>query len=157
MGMETITTLALGDDFACALLSNDTVKCWGDNSLGQFGSGTLLSNTMAVQGAITTAGTPLTGIRDIEAGHRHACAVTNSNEVYCWGQLISSSGQDFAQKDAVLMGLSSAYQVSAGSDHSCAVAGSNEEVYCWGSNEFEQLGQRNREFTSVPFPVAQPK
>src|SRR5262249_32368396 len=36
------TQLSVGATFACALLTNKTVKCWGDNSAGQLGIGSSL-------------------------------------------------------------------------------------------------------------------
>jgi alpha-tubulin suppressor-like RCC1 family protein len=35
----TVTQLAAGSDFTCALLSDHSVKCWGDNRLGELGNG----------------------------------------------------------------------------------------------------------------------
>jgi alpha-tubulin suppressor-like RCC1 family protein len=34
-----VKSISCGDDFACALLENNRVKCWGDNSVGQLGLG----------------------------------------------------------------------------------------------------------------------
>ena len=36
---RTATALALGQEHACALLDDGTVKCWGRNQLGQLGRG----------------------------------------------------------------------------------------------------------------------
>ncbi len=39
-GLSGVTAIAAGDGFSLALLSNETVKAWGSNSLGQLGIGT---------------------------------------------------------------------------------------------------------------------
>jgi uncharacterized protein YjdB len=36
---RTAKRLAVGDRFACAVLDNDRIKCWGDNTYGQLGLG----------------------------------------------------------------------------------------------------------------------
>src|SRR4051812_39474172 len=35
--VNPITKIAAGNSFACAILSNHSLKCWGDNSNGQLG------------------------------------------------------------------------------------------------------------------------
>ena len=42
--------------------------------------------------------------------------------------------------------------ISAGIDHSCALT-TDGEVYCWGANDFYQLGSGARGSTSVPLRV----
>jgi alpha-tubulin suppressor-like RCC1 family protein len=36
---RTVKDVALGENFACAILDNDTLKCWGANNRGQLGLG----------------------------------------------------------------------------------------------------------------------
>ncbi len=42
LGIATATALSAGEAQSCALLHGGTVQCWGDNSLGQLGSGTMV-------------------------------------------------------------------------------------------------------------------
>ena len=35
----TVKSVAAGGNFTCALLNDDTVKCWGSNGWGQIGGG----------------------------------------------------------------------------------------------------------------------
>ena len=88
VGVRAIT---IGDDHPCALLSNGTVDCWGDNGNGELGNGTTRSSftPVAVKGV---GGVPrLTGVRAISAGGDHTCAALASGAVDCWGY--NSSGQ----------------------------------------------------------------
>jgi alpha-tubulin suppressor-like RCC1 family protein len=43
-GVTHAVQVAAGNDFACALLSNGAVSCWGDNSTGEMGNGTITIN-----------------------------------------------------------------------------------------------------------------
>ena len=36
---RTVTAVSLGDKFTCAILDDGSLKCWGDNSIGQIGLG----------------------------------------------------------------------------------------------------------------------
>ena len=36
---RTVTAVSLGDKFTCAILDDGSLKCWGDNSMGQIGLG----------------------------------------------------------------------------------------------------------------------
>lgn len=42
-GITSATDIGAGFSFSCSMLSDSTVRCWGDNSLGQLGSGTGIS------------------------------------------------------------------------------------------------------------------
>jgi alpha-tubulin suppressor-like RCC1 family protein len=71
--------LALGGAHTCALLSDGTAFCWGNNASGQLGDGTTTNRDMPVP--------VLTGLKftSIDAGTAHTCALTSAGEAYCWG------------------------------------------------------------------------
>ena len=73
------TSIALGNQFSCALLADRTVRCWGFNSDGELGNGKTVSSVkpVAVQG--------LSNAVAIAAGAAHACAVLSDSTVRCCG------------------------------------------------------------------------
>jgi alpha-tubulin suppressor-like RCC1 family protein len=77
--------VSAGGAHSCALLENGEVHCWGANTFGELGYG----NTSAVgdDESPSEAGPVQIGAPaiQIEAGFFHTCAVTNTNEVRCWG------------------------------------------------------------------------
>ena len=95
-------------------------------------------------------------------GDSHACAVTESGGVKCWG---SNSPQGLlgnasttayrALAPVDVLGLNGpAVAVSVGSEHSCALLASGT-VQCWGSNWWGQLGIGSTlPFSSRPLEIA---
>ncbi len=77
--------------------------------------------------------------RFLGVGDNHACAVTSTGEVACWGAAFGN-GTAYDQLTPVLVpGLAGVLAVTAGYSHSCALLESRE-VVCWGTNESGQLG-----------------
>jgi len=77
----TATSIGLGGYHSCVLLTDGTVKCWGDDYYGQLGNGdetTADSATPVDVSGITTA-------TSIALGHGHACALLTDGAVMCWG------------------------------------------------------------------------
>lgn len=88
--------------------------------------------------------TPLADIQHIAAGARHACALTQSGAVSCWGSnQYGQLGDDTLQtryEPVRVQGLSSGVQaISAGDAFSCALM-DDGSVRCWGRNTWGQLG-----------------
>jgi alpha-tubulin suppressor-like RCC1 family protein len=155
---RTAKDMALGDLHSCAILDNDSVKCWGSNNYGQLG----LGNTTQIGDDVyemwgdrhTTVdlGTNVTATQ-ITAGAHHTCILTNFGEVKCWGS--NSYGQlglgnttrigDGANEmgdnlESVDLGDGrSAIEISAGQYNTCAILDSGL-VKCWGYNNYGQLG-----------------
>ena len=80
-GITTATSIAVGGQFSCAVLTDGTVKCWGENIYGQLGNGTTTPQTSTTPvdvSGITTA-------TSIALGHAHACALLTDGAVMCWG------------------------------------------------------------------------
>lgn len=117
--------LALGQSHSCAELPNGSVRCWGNNSVGQLGNGTLTEHHRPVDVV------DIFGVTLLSSGINHACAVVQFGNVYCWG--------DGARTPLFVNGLSNVVSVAAGDAHSCAVD-KNGHAYCWGSNDDGQLG-----------------
>lgn len=80
VGLTHVVSIAAGREFMCAARRSGSVFCWGENRLGSLGVGTrddLLEPTATVRG-ISDAGS-------VAAGQLHACAVTRSGRLRCWG------------------------------------------------------------------------
>src|SRR5450755_3180689 len=144
---KTLTQITAGGGFTCALDSIGAAYCWGLNNWGNLGDGsTTSSNTpAAVDAGGVLAGKTLT---QISVGGEHACALDSSGAAYCWG--INGSGElgDGNTRDSsipvavntsgVLAGKTLT-QISAGDDATCALDSSGA-AYCWGLNNYGQLG-----------------
>lgn len=79
----------------------------------------------------------------ISAGEAHACAVSRSGRVACWGHNVSGQLGDGTRtqrlQPVTVQGLADAVAVAAGDAHTCALR-SNGSVVCWGLNLSGQLG-----------------
>jgi len=72
-----VTAIATGGNHTCALMSGGGMQCWGANTYGQLGNGT-------ITGSSTPVSVGLTGITMIAVGTNHTCALI-SGGVKCWG------------------------------------------------------------------------
>jgi alpha-tubulin suppressor-like RCC1 family protein len=89
-GLGDVTAVAPSGEWqTCALRSDETVECWGDDAYGELGDGTSTVDTMC-QGypcSAPPAAVPgLDGVTAIAAGAEHACALLSSGAVECWGE-----------------------------------------------------------------------
>ncbi len=75
-----VTAITAGGTYTCALTSNGKVMCWGNNTQGQLGNGTIDQQIKP-----TDVSGLSSGIIAITAGDLHACALTLDGIVKCWG------------------------------------------------------------------------
>jgi len=142
VGGQTFQSVALGNQFACAVTTLGQGYCWGSNNskLGNGPNGIDSSSPVQVSGGQV--------FQTISAGYGHACGVTTAQLVYCWG--LNGSGQLGASvangSTPVRAGSIEAIEVAAsgigtGSGaHSCAISKNRLTVWCWGRNDTGQLG-----------------
>ena len=145
-----VSSVAAGAEFNCALLSDNTVRCWGNNGFGQLGNGEAgvsISRPVATLGYYATA---------IFAGDRHACAINNS-ELECWGANDHGQigNQVFAEQQLGPIrvdGLTDVQDAALGGGFTCAYGTfmGVKGVYCWGAASEGQLGNANTTDTNAP-------
>jgi alpha-tubulin suppressor-like RCC1 family protein len=149
-GLGTVSAVSAGQNFTCALLSDQTVKCWGANNEGQLGIGSRVDQSSPQ----TTSLVP--GVIAVEAGREHACAIVNpGGALLCWGtngngQIGDDSTNDRLSPVAV-SGLGSVFAVSAGGTHTCAID-TGGVTWCWGGNGSGQVGDGTT-WLRAPFPT----
>ncbi len=93
-----VKAISAGGNNTCAVLTDGTVKCWGDNGFGQLGGGDRFyeasaSSPIAVQG--------LKDVIDIEVGNSSVCALKADHTVWCWGANFASGAYPYSTYQGV--------------------------------------------------------
>ncbi|OWM78042.1 hypothetical protein CDL15_Pgr018611 [Punica granatum] len=105
-----LSTVAVGNDFTCGLSFGREIICSGSNS----------NITDHIPGGF---------YRSIEAGPRHACAISQNNSLHCWGDIYNAEGSENHPEGQFT-------SLALGENRTCALR-LNETVTCWGVNNFE--------------------
>jgi len=152
-----VARVSAGDAHSCALTTGGAVWCWGDNSYGQLGDGTMTGRLVPV--AVSGLGS---GTADLSSGVFHNCAVDSAGAAWCWGlnddgQLGDGTTADRTTPVAVTNLASGVTAIGGGEYHSCAVT-TGGALNCWGYNGTGQLGDgtTTRRLTPVVVGVHRP-
>lgn len=145
--------VSAGPNYTCGLTTDDRAYCWGDNVYGTLGEG---SNVFARLKPVAVAGGRR--YRQLRTGSQHACAVTLANVALCWGDNWSGKlGIGFGSSTTVPVPVHTGglafRQVLAGGLHTCGLTTDNK-AWCWGGNDFGQLGDGARGDGLALLPVA---
>ena len=164
----------------CAIMDTGIAYCWGQAIFGQTGSTafsphynygrpvrvTGISNVTDIsQDGYSYMATHLGTTTTAQSSRAtHVCAIA-SGKVYCWGG--AGNGQSGASAydetyyrtytvPKEVTGLPGVpKRIAVGLGHSCALvelSGGKHKVYCWGGNEFGQLGESaNKGSSSLPY------
>ena len=132
-----IRTLALGNaGHICGLTADGTAYCWGSNSGGQLGLGTV--------GGIRDVPTAVTGLRfkAIAVGGEHTCALATDGKPWCWGRDILPPGEGGVSFSATPVAIEDSPAFVAIITGTWAACGRTEagSVYCWGINAYGEMG-----------------
>lgn len=145
----------VGGYHACAVLERGTVLCWGSDSDGQIGDGSIGGDHLAPYAV------PITDVTQVSLGSTHTCALEHAGTVKCWGDNLSGAlgnGLDDnvdRPRPVDVVGITDAVAIAAGSLHTCALL-SGGGVKCWGRDAEGQLGNGTdgEEDQSTPVDVS---
>ena len=161
-GLSGVTALTAGDSHSCALKSDGSVACWGENADWQLGNGVVPPATPGfvvvnpVNAATPQPVTGLTGATALASGRYHNCAVKSDGSAVCCGANWSTQmGNDTyidASTPVAIAGLTGVKALSAGEEHSCALK-TDGTVACWGLNSNSQLGDTTQTDSLAPVAV----
>jgi alpha-tubulin suppressor-like RCC1 family protein len=143
--------MSTNGDVTCAVLSDGTVQCWGDNSYSQLGNGTMAGSSVPVM----VAG--ISNAVAVAVGHSGVCVLLSGGTVQCWGG--NSAGElgngtwTASSAPVTVAGITNAVGVVGGAGYACALL-SGRTVQCWGDNSVGELGNGTTATSSVPVTVS---
>ena len=177
--------VSAGHDHTCVLTLETEVWCWGLNNYGQVGNNTSgnawLGPTPVCEtgtGFTCEGGQRLSGVKKVEAGGLHTCALLYGGDLKCWG--MNYNGQLGIGPRANPDVVPTTAECTTGTSDGCralpadvtgfpfpiddfAVGGAEtcvvdliNDVYCWGYNAHGQVGNGTFE-PSPPYAVFSPE
>lgn len=131
--------VSAGRSHTCALLKNQTIHCWGQNSAAQLGLGdnppedTYNRNVINIQSS---------GITHLSSGDYHNCLI-QSGGLKCWGKNGAGQTLGYYTPNVTQPQLVGGFEtgvtaVASAANHTCAIK--DDAIKCFGWNEFGQLG-----------------
>jgi alpha-tubulin suppressor-like RCC1 family protein len=134
--LTNVASIQVGEDNACAVLTDGSVWCWGANMYGQVGNpaagGFALMPLQAVPSGMSAAFVSV----------QHACAWTPSGQLSCWGHGEGGRlgyGGSMDQQTPIPITLPNVESAASVYRHTCAIAGGGN-AYCWGYDNSGELG-----------------
>jgi hypothetical protein len=154
----TMVTAGGGDllqNHVCASDGSHT-SCWGNDDYFELGHDPQLDTTCTWSTRCNPTPVPVAGMADVKgiaAGAKDTCAVVGTERtVACWGDNFAfqlAEPHDAMGRDnggwgtsipTPIPGLSGIGDVGVGVDSACARAAADGSIWCWGTNEYGQLG-----------------
>ena len=148
---QHFTSLTSRGSHTCALSQTGAAFCWGYNSFGQLGA------AGGVTGAVETVAGGLT-FAHLTAGFEFTCGLTPGGSAYCWGlngagQLGRGTNDLLAHSaPAAVVGGHTFTSIAAGDNTACGLTSAGA-AWCWGSNQFGNLGLGTQDTDPHSTPV----
>jgi alpha-tubulin suppressor-like RCC1 family protein len=155
--------VSAGHIHSCGVTTDNQAYCWGYNQSGQLGNGTDTGPELCsgAGGSFPCATRPVLvagghSFRQVSAGAAQTCGVTVNYRAYCWGSNGGTLGDGTTSSALIPVAVAGEHQfrsVETGlGGHTCGVTYPDNRAYCWGYNDYGQLGDGT--LTSRLAPVA---
>ena len=143
--------ISAGSQTTCAVFEDSSVKCAGDNSVGQFGDGTTVSSPVA------KVVTQWQGAKTIHVGGQITCAVFEDSSVKCAGKNDLYQLGDGTTVDrptpVTISGFNGVKQLVVSMSQVCGIM-SDDTVKCGGVNAGGQFGNGNATTLQTPATIS---
>lgn len=160
---KTIKDIVVGFDYGCVLASDDKVYCWGGNSTGQLGNGSIIDSQVPV--ALDVAGA--LGVQTVKkiynsgSTSKVTCVIASDDLPYCWGEgsrglLGNGSISDTSSPVAVTLPVGVKAKEISMTDKNVCVITLTDKLYCWGLGNVGVLGNGGSVTSSLPIEVVLP-
>ena len=154
---EQAASVHAGRSFSCFLTETGQVYCWGMNGFGQVGVAGpdhLLDEDMPEAVHVDA----LESIRVLALGGRHACALNDRGQLFCWGanqrgQTGAADIENPTRPGGSLPLDDRPQKLALGQVHTCALMATGQ-VHCMGGNELGQIGNGDSNFNDNSSPIA---
>jgi len=132
---------------SCAVISDGTVRCWGENAYGQLGNGTTTDSTSPVQVSGISNAVEVVNGGDSSlntGGTSYSCALLSDGTIKCWGRnsfgaMGNGTSGNYYTTPVSVSGISTATKIAGGGGHVCALL-SDGTIKCWGYGSWGQMG-----------------
>jgi alpha-tubulin suppressor-like RCC1 family protein len=154
--------VSAGYRYSCGRLPDLSVRCWGANVYAGQRGGMLGDGSMVARPAPVLIAAGSTAFTYVGAGFFSACALSDEGDAWCWGTNHSGEvGDGGASELPASTNHATPVKVTGGHKfaalamsklNACGIKQSGE-VWCWGSNQFGQLGDGTMANSATPVRV----
>lgn len=150
------TEIAAGQGHGCGIKNDGTMHCWGRNTEGHLGIGSLDPGQVRVPLQVGEQ----TDWQAVAAGQSGTCGLRGTAELHCWGSNDASrlgvDVGDLSASPVAVPGMVDVLSFDTETFHSCAVTQA-DGLHCWGRNVEGQLGLGDTDDRSTPTLVVEPE
>src|SRR5262249_2750964 len=143
--LSNVVAIAAGVLHTCALISNGSVQCWGDNFDGALGDGTTTDRLTPVT-VLSAPFIPLSNVLAVAGSTSFGtCVLIADGTARCWGENAAgrlgnnSTVPSFSSSAVQVSGLTQAVAIATGGGQACSIVG-NGGVFCWGADNAGEIG-----------------
>jgi alpha-tubulin suppressor-like RCC1 family protein len=141
LGDHRFLSISAGSNFTCGVIASGRLLCWGNNVDGVLGDQT--AERCGDVNPVPCSARPVEvkapePMRHVSSGTSHACSVSASGTVYCWGAndhgQLGHVGPPVGVPQRVTVNGSQPFRtVESGGIETCAITTTNA-LYCWGAD-----------------------